>query len=356
MSGVSAYAALNARVRAMYSDKLPPDMWARLEEAPDLRTMTGHLKETVYGPYLDRVAEESLTPRRTAYQIQGRIADVYRAIIGWAPESSHAVLDQVYRHFEVDNLKAVLRGVETGTPWSRVQFVLFPFGPASVLPGEKMSASGDMRSAVEKLHGTPYYPTVDHAMARYHAEGSVFPLEVALDLSYWRNLWTALRHLAGQDREQCLRIVGSWMDMNNLMWAIRYRVYHRLSEEEIINYTLPFGHRVRDEDIRGIAAGSDIAQIVSRVYPDMPELEALLDSPRSGLPIAEVLLRRRVARECRRALAGYPFQLGVPLAFALLSEMETRDLTLLIESKSLHTPPEMYRPYLLLREEVSKAA
>jgi V/A-type H+-transporting ATPase subunit C len=356
MSGVSAYAALNARVRAMYSEALGPEAWSRLEEAPDLRAMIGFLKDTAYGPYLGRVPEENLTPRRTVYQIQSRIADVYHAIIGWAPESSHAVLDRVYRHFEVDNLKAVLRGVETGTPWSRVQFVLFPFGPSSVLPGEKMSSSGDMRSAVEKLHGTPYYQVLDHAMARYNTEGSVFPLEVALDLYYWRSVWTALHHLTGQDREQCLRIVGSWMDMNNLTWAIRYRVYHRLSEEEIINYTLPFGYRVQDEDIRGIAAGADIAHIALRVYPEVPELEALLDSPRSGLPIVEVLLRRHVARECRAALAGYPFQLGIPLAFALLSEMESRDLTLLIEAKSLHTPPETYRPYLLLRKEVPKAA
>jgi V/A-type H+-transporting ATPase subunit C len=356
MSGVSDYAALNARVRAMYSEKLSPDAWARLEEAPDLRTTIGYLKDTVYGPHLERVAEENLTPRRTVYQIQGRIADLYRTIIQWAPETSRPVLDRVYRHFEVDNLKAVLRGVETGAAWQKVQFVLFPFGPASAMPGEKMSASGDMRSAVEKIRGMPYYQTLDHAMARYQAEGSVFPLEVALDLDYWRNLWTAVHHLTGQDRGQCIRIIGSWMDMNNLLWAIRYRVYHRLSEEEIINYTLPFGYRVKDEDIRGIAAGADIAQVASRVYPEVADMETLLAAPRSGLPILEVRMRRHIARECRAALAGYPFQLGIPLAFALLAEMETQDLTLIVESKSMHTAPETYRPYLLLRGEEAEAA
>jgi hypothetical protein len=43
------------------------------------------------------------------------------------------------------------------------------------------------------------------------------------------------------------------MDMNNLMWVIRY-VYYQLSEEELINYTLPFGFHVRDEDVRAITA------------------------------------------------------------------------------------------------------
>jgi V/A-type H+-transporting ATPase subunit C len=351
MSGVWAYAALHARVRAMYSAKLAPGKWTELEEAPDLRGFTDSLKDTAYGPHLERVAEENLTPRRTAYQILGRIAEIYSAVIRWGGGPPREILQQVYRHFEVDNLKAVLRGVETGAAWTRVQFVLFPYGEESLVPGEQMVQAGDMRAAVEKLRGTPYYRTLDHAMARYSSERSVFPLEVALDLDYWRTLWNAVHRLSGPDREQCLRIIGSQMDMHNLLWAVRYRVYHRLSEEEIINYTLPFGFQVRDEDIRAVAAGADIAQIASRVYPDVTDVEALLDSPRSGLPILEVRLQRHVADQCRAALAGYPFQIGIPLAFAMLSEMETRDLILLIEAKSLHMPPAEYRPFLLLRKE-----
>ena len=60
------------------------------------------------------------------------------------------------------------------------------------------------------------------------------------------------------------------------MWAIRYRVYHQLSEEELINYTLPFGYHVRDADIRAIAAGDDIAQVVKRIYPDLTNVAELL--------------------------------------------------------------------------------
>ena len=63
------------------------------------------------------------------------------------------------------------------------------------------------------------------------------------------------------------------------MWAIRYRVYHHLSEEELINYTLPFGYHVRDEDVRAIAAGSDIATIVQRIYPGISDVPALLENP-----------------------------------------------------------------------------
>ncbi len=347
-SGVSGYAAVNARVRAMYSGRLTAEVWAGLNGAADVKTLIGLLKNSVYGRYLNAVEEKSLSPRRTVFQIENRVADAYAAIVHWVPVHARAFMAQLYRRFEVDNLKAVLRGVATGVSWNRVQFVLFPFGPSTVLPAEKMMESGSVRSAVDKLRGTPYYDTLNHAMERYRAEQNLFPLEVALDLDYWRILWSAVHQLPTRDRMPSIRIAGSMMDVNNLLWAIRYKVYYRLSEEEIINYTLPFGYRVRDEDIRGIAAGADISQTVMRIYPEVTDVEALLEEPRSGLPQLEVLLTRHVAKQCRAAFSGDPFHLGVPLAFILLSEMETQDLTVLIEAKAMGTPAAGFQPYLLM--------
>src|SRR5690606_20536112 len=121
---------------------------------------------------------------------------------------------------------------------------------------------GNVPAAVELLKGTPYESAMSFAMKRFSAEQNLFPIEVALDLDYWRRLWAEAKKLSGLDREAATKIVGSLLDMNNLMWAIRYKVYHKLSEEELINYTLPFGFRVRDEDVRAIAAGADVAAIV----------------------------------------------------------------------------------------------
>ena len=124
--------------------------------------------------------------------------------------------------------------------WDRVRDVLFPLGSTSVLPAQAMVESGSVATAVDLLQGTPYEEVLSFAMKRYSAEQNLFPLEVALDLSYWRRLWAEAKKLTGQDREHGVRIIGSLLDMNNLMWAIRYRVYHKLSEEEIIKLYLAF--------------------------------------------------------------------------------------------------------------------
>jgi V/A-type H+-transporting ATPase subunit C len=332
----------------MCSTMLPPGVWTELCEAADLTVLVGVLKETVYGPYLADVEDEDLTPRRAVYQLNGHLADAFATVIRMAPSHARHLLSQYYRLFEVDNLKAILRGVVTGASWDQIRYTLFPLGSFTVLPAQAMVEAGSIGEAVERLRSTPYHDTLALAMGRYTAEQSLFPLEVALDLDYWREMWRDVNRLPAADRLQGLRVVGSLVDLNNLMWAIRYRIYHHLSEEEIINYTLPFGYRVQDEDLRAIAAGADITQVVVNIYPELTDVDALLQEPQSGLPKLELRLQRTLVEECQAAFIGYPFHVGVLLAYLLLNKLEIQDLTVLIEAKSLQMSADRFQPHLLM--------
>ena len=322
------------------------EVWHELYEAQDLDALLSTLAETVYGPYLD-IGEHRLLPRRAVHQIKGHLVDTYLKVIHLSPDPGRQLLIQLWRLFEIDNLKAILRGLETGASWRQVRFTLFPTREETVLPAEDMFEAGDLPRAIELLRGTPYYAPLSHALERYMAEQSLFPLEVALDLDHYRQLWRDVNRLTGLDHEHALRLVGSMIDMTNLMWAIRYRVYHHLSEEEIINYTLPFGYRVRDREIRAIAAGASIAPIMGRLYPAIENDEALLEQPGEGLAELERQLQRHVMQECHRTFIGYPFHIGIPMAYVLLNEQEIHDLTVLIEAKASHVPTPMYSSLLL---------
>jgi V/A-type H+-transporting ATPase subunit C len=352
--GVSAYAAISTRVRAMYSDLLSPQDMIRLSEVPDFPSLVSALKATAYGKYLAGLKDNELTPRRVILQLKHRLADSYSSVIQQAPEQTRPLVKQLYRYYEVGNLKAVLRSIQTVSAWNpevptwdRVHEVLFPYGSFSSIPAQAMVESGSVSSAVDMLKGTPYEETMSFAMKRFSVEQNLFPLEVALDLDYWRRLWAEAKKLSGKDREMGVKIIGSLLDMNNLMWVIRYKIFHKLSEEELINYTLPFGFRVRDDDVRAIAAGSDIAAVVSRIYPGIADVSAYLENPHSGLSKLEHELKQQVVKQCVAAFIGDPFHIGIPLAYLLLSDFEVQDLIVLIEAKSSNAADEDYRPLLL---------
>jgi V/A-type H+-transporting ATPase subunit C len=338
----------------MYADLLTPQDIVRLSEAPDFISLFNILKSTAYGPYLEGLKDKDVNPRRVIFEIKRKLANAFNSVIQMSPVQTRPLIKQLFRYYEIGNLKAILRSLVTVSTWNadislwdRVRDVLFPLGSASVLPAQAMVESGSVPSAVDLLRGTPYEEALSFAMKRYSSEQNLFPLEIALDLSYWRRLWSEAQRLTGQDRQHSVRIIGSLLDMNNLMWAIRYRVYHKLSEEEIINYTLPFGYRVHDSDIRAIAAGVDAASVINRIFPGIPDVNALLENPQTGLPKLEVLLKRRIMEECLAAFVGSPFHIGIPLAFLILHDFEVQDLIVLIEAKSSGMPEEEYRPFLL---------
>ena len=353
MAGVSSYAAISARVRAMSAGLLFPQDIVRLSDTPDFSSLFIALKGTTYGPFLDGLKDKDINPRKTVVQIKSKVAKSYYSVVQMSPVETRPLVKQLYRYFELGNLKAVLRSIvavqrsaET-TSWDRVRDVLFPLGADTVIPAQAMVESGNLAAAVDLLNGTPYEEALTFAMKRYSTEQNLFPIEVALDLSYWRRLWAEAKKLTGADREHGVKIIGSLVDMNNLMWAVRYKVYHKLSEEEVINYTLPFGYRVQDSDIRAIAAGADIASTVSRLYPGIPDVNAMLEDPKTGLPKLEVILKRALLRRCLAAFVGSPFHIGIPLAFLVMSDLEAQDLIVLVEAKSTNLAEDVYLPFLL---------
>ena len=349
VTSVSNYAMVQATSRALYSTLLRPETWTALIQAKDYDAVLGVLSKTVYGPYLEM---KNITPRRAVYQIRKHLADVYEKLIRLLPEAGGQLLLWLWRLYEVDDLKAVLRGIEAHATWEQVLLLLYPRPKHALLSLDtlqRMVLSGDVARAIEFTSATPYYNALVHALERYKAEQSLFPLEVALDLEHHRWLWQSIEGFAEQDRKWAQRIVGSMLDMDNLLWAIRYRVYHHLSEEEIINYTLPFGYRVRDADIRAIAAGADIAPIVARIYPEIDPLDQLDDeSPAgTGLQALELALQRQIMAQCRAAFVGDPFHIGIPIAYLVLSEYEVKDLTVLIEAKATGIPVRTFAPLMV---------
>jgi vacuolar-type H+-ATPase subunit C/Vma6 len=341
-------------VRVKYSKLLNPLEVRQLSDAPDLTAFQDALKRTRYVTVAGSVHEGWVAAAELSSSFRRVQADEAASVIRATPGVARRVVAALHRRHEVNNIKAVLRGIaaarpEGGAPtvWGRVQPLLFPLGDQGSLLFERMAEAGGIPAAVELLRGSPYHEPLAAALRRHTAEQSLFPLEVALDLAYWRGLWQEARRLPGEDHRQATRVVGALIDANNLMWAIRYRVYKQLSEEELINYTLPIGYRVRDSDIRAVAGGADIAALVRRLYPGVEGVLATHDDLKADLPKLEIELKRSLAARCMSAFLGNPFHIGLPLAFLVLHDLEIQDLTTLLEAKATAVPAHEYQPLVL---------
>lgn len=347
ISEVFSYSPIHSRTRALMSQLLAPEDWELLYTVKDFEGLVMLLRGSIYAPYLENFDTVNLTPRRAVYEIRKHLTDSYRNLISISKAPLKSVLSELLKIYEVDNLKAALRGILIGESWDRVRHTLFPLGEFGNLPCEAMMATGNLEEAIELLKGSAYYDPLSRGVIRYKQENNLFVLEVVLDLDYWRRLWKQCRSFTQSDWVQVRPLVGTMMDMNNLLWALRYRIYYHLSEEEIINYTLPFGYQIADEQIRWIAAGGDMGPVLGTLYPDYPMLNDFNNDPQRNLPFLEHWLARRSIDVCRKSFAGYPFHAGIPIAYLHLLAMEIEDLTVLIEAKSMELPLNRFKKFLL---------
>lgn len=344
--GVPQYILPNVHIRAMVGRLLNDETWRELDSARDLPGMLAILTRTTYALQLANL-ESNRPLELLEARLNADLAMRFARVIALVPVADRPLVVILKQFYEVDNIKTILRGLEAGESIDKMKSFLFPLGSAASLDLDQLVRSDSVTDLVLKVQGTPYGNAMRHALERYQDEHRLFPLEVALDLDYYRRLWLAIQQSRGTSRRWAELLIGTWYDVTNVMWALRYRYYHKLSLAEIINYTLPYGYRSNDTVIRAIAEGEDVTPLLRRVWgPDVPEVSTYQDG---WLPKLEAWLHRYHARHARTALLGYPFHLGVVLAFIILKRYEVQDLMVLAEAKMASLRPAQYHDYMVHR-------
>lgn len=347
------YAAANALARGRMAQLLPVEIWQALLAASDLEDLVSVLSQTAYGVIPNITLEQTLEPETLEQELWAFVARSYRSLLKLVPGQPGVLLDWLGRRFELDNLKTLLRTIAGEVPAGQIKTALIPLSDVSELPWTGLAEANSVTEVTNRLrtsfNGAFYARAMEPALDRYRREKDVFGLEVTLDLAYYRRLLRLLDNLSGRDREEAGRLIGTMVNIQNLLWAFRYRVYFDLSPEEILNYTLHRRLRVNASVVRQIAAGASIEAVAGRVGADpLPDLSPVAElSPEEALPELELIFQRHIHNLAGSARQGYPFHLGALLAYELLLESEVRDLMTIIEGKVAGwTAPEI-RPGLI---------
>jgi len=333
------YAAANASARGRIAQFLPADLWSAILAANDLDELVTLLGRSPYQTTLGVITAPGIAPEQVEQALWAYLVRSFRAPLKLVQGKPRNLLEWLWRRFEMDNLKTLLRTVAGGVPPNQIRDSLIPLGAVSELPWTALSEATSILEVVERLrssyYGAFYARVLDSALDRYRREGQLFVLEVALDLAYFRRLLRLLDSLGGRDRREARHLIGTMVNSQNLLWAFRYRIYFNLSPEEILNYTLQRHLRADATVVRQIALGAPLWEVVKSIWGNrLPNLDRLVDlSPAEALPELELIFRRYLHTLALDKLRGYPFHLGTILAYEILLESEVRYLITVIEGK-----------------------
>ena len=335
------YAFPNARTRALKSRLLSARDMLFLLEAKDETIFLSYLATTSYGPYLPEAAPAGASREKGGSAIGAAhmeralfkplFKDYKRLFTSLQQKGAKRFIKALHDRFESEELKLLIRAKFSGLGRQEVAHLSYPLS-LSRLPWDRLWAAPRVEDLFGLLAHSDYGRALSHAKAQFEAQARTFPLEMALDISCYSRLRQSAADLASKrDRAWAMRIVGSHVDMKNVIHIMRLRFRYNLSPEEALNYSLPGGRYLNLKALHDLARAPDEPSLLKRLP------EALGAAAGAGsLEEARIRLSEWFHNILKRAFLGYPFHIGVQAAYLFLKEMETQAVIAIHQGKQLH--------------------
>lgn len=331
---VSKYSLVNAKVRARLSTLLDEAQINRLAETRDLAEFYAALDGTVYEPIFSqpeiafdpRVGERLLLEREIRWH-----TELLRDLSG----AERALVAHFVEKYEIENLKVSLRIREGSREGEEMKYLVRGALPHA-LPYQAISEAGSLEEALGYLGGTPFQEPVRRAFDEYVERGTLFPVEIGLEIDYYRRLKERVAALSKGDRRIAERLVGLEIDRTNIAWLIRLKFYYDVPVGELIEYNIPGGFRLSESRLREAFKAETPSEMlrlaVEKAYSGVSD--ALLQGEQlSKLYLLEIILWNYLLVEAKRTLGGFPFTIGTVLAYLILKRTEVRNIITILNGK-----------------------
>lgn len=336
------YSFTQAKTRALRSMLLSAEDWYYLSRMRNLGDFLRYLGASGYEAVLSLLSDEKYDLRLISPLLYEALFADYGKLLRAVPRQSANLLKSLLLRYEAENLKSILRGIQQGTSPSEIKALLYRLNSLSGLPIASLLQAPQVTTAVALLKSTVFHPPLLQALPRYKTLRRLFPLEMAVDLTALEQILKASHLLSRIDRRGTDHLLGQWIDLTNVCWLVRFRHIYKLSAEESINYTLPGGGRLKLRELGNLARSPDLSSFLTT----LPEpYRQVLGPVREWTQIYPLFERWFVTR-LHNVFSKNPFQIGLPVSYLLLREIEIKSLESLISVIDIGESPEKFLKFL----------
>jgi V/A-type H+-transporting ATPase subunit C len=345
---LSKYSLINAKLRARISEILPDRVFTQLARASSLEAVLAMLRETSFA-HLEETYSATGDLRLAELDLLKGEIELYRNIKSHLHRSTIGLVDALLCQFEIENLKNAIRVYFDRTVRGRpadvnAHYILYePI--LHDIPFDIIVNAQSFDEIAGVCEGTPYSLIVRKYSHTVEAEGSLFRMEIALDHHYYANLLSAIGMLDRKDRDIALRLAGVRIDLQNVDWIIRLRSFYSLPMETVLAAVIPGGFNLDKATITELYRVQNVtAALQGFIKASYPGLSTLLASQVSDSASRLLLIRRIMEeimrQEVQRILSGYPFTIGIILAYFLLKKNELDRVRIVLNAQQQGLGPE----------------
>ena len=331
---VSKYSLVNAKVRARLSSLLSPELVNRLSETRDLSEFYSALGGTVYEETFSR-PEITFDPRVGERLLLEKEVGWHSELLRDLRRAERDLVAHFLEKYEIENLKTALRIREGSRGEEEMKYIIRKDLPHS-LPYQAISEAGSLEEVLPFLSGTPYLDPIKNVFDDYVSRGTLFPVEINLEIDYYKRLGSRVGALSKKDREIAMRLVGLEIDQKNIGWLIRLKFYYDIPIGELLDYNIPGGYRMTRDRMRQAFRAESLRDVLSIALEKSfgNALDFLIrDEELSRLYLLEIVLWNYLIVEARKILGGFPFTIGTVLSYLVLKRTEIRNIITILNGK-----------------------
>jgi len=347
-SQVRRYGFINAKLRARISKLITEDLVQKMIKSSSLREALVFLRDTPYS-ILEEIYNKTGDLKLAELELFRHEVNLYRDMEKYVKDEVLDIVRALAAYFEIDNLKNAIRIFFDmhirGRSIDQSTMYLYREKIHQAIDVDSIVNAGNFEEIEALLNETPYASIVRKHSRTVENEKTLFPLEVAFDQYYYANLIRTAEKLKPSDRKIILRLIGVEIDLQNINWIIRFKSFYNLPLEEIIACTIPRGYTVGEKAMHEAYTSQDATELLlGSVKKRYPALQPLLTSEASDtysrLLLIEKILDQILLFEVQRALAGYPFTIGIILSYFILKKNEVKKIQTVLNAKQYNLPEE----------------
>ncbi|MCD8391346.1 MAG: V-type ATPase subunit, partial [Firmicutes bacterium] len=325
------YAAIAAKLKAMYAKTISDAEMAQLAEKQTVGEICDYLKSTeAYRDVLEDIDEENAHRGIIELRMKKKLMDDFFRIYEFSDRQFMTVMDFVFRRREVEFLKNEIHYIYTKDerkpkPEAESAFESF-FEKYTKIDKDAMQNAKTLDDCYAACKNTCYAEPLGRA-ANLNAD--FFTTGTLLDAYYFQLTRRDIKSKIPANHSKGIkRIIGTTVDMLNLLWIYRGKKYFNFANEMIFTYILNMPYRLTRETIKRLADSESVDAFLdaARKTP----YAALFDGVEDGVFPEEnyQYMEHKIAKSVFRLETDSPAAI---IAYDRLKSYEIWRITIIIE-------------------------
>jgi V/A-type H+/Na+-transporting ATPase subunit C len=337
------FSYINARVKVMKSRLVPPQRLEELLQAPDVGAIIEALGDTPYNVELQEALSRFSGVRAIDEALSQNFYHTTRRILSFADGPEQRQIEVLLMRYDLQNLRAIVRGRHTGKADEEILATLYPGGMLSEARLRELLQQPDLRAIADTLvtwmHplGRDLRDGVDAAQR----SGSLLDVEIALDRGY-AQYGFRVADGEGDGEATFRRFLSAEVTATNVKTGLKLRRVKELPREERERFFILGGAISKERFLTLADPQSSLSD-----GPALPLWGAQL-SASENLVEMERTIDRAFQRMAAQMYLGDPLGLDVVIGYLARKTAEVGNLRVIAHAKQLGISADVARQEIVV--------